>query len=166
MRVKDQRKRQGVPRSFKRRVHFGNEEWAYKVGGMWVVVLAPDRKTTYRVRLEEVTGMSWDDIEKGRWKGWWQGVGPQEVRDYIERHLRGAPEIGVPPEVFLHPMEGISVTWHSSPDCNFLPQTRRGQLFDAIALDPSAAAVRLGQPLTRHNLCGVCMRRSLETETP
>lgn len=162
MRAREQ-KRRGKQRPLKRRLHFGGGEvWTYRVGNGLVLVRPPDLHTTYHVSLTEITGMSWDDLERGQWKGWWSGMGPQEVKDYIDRHLRPPPEIVVPRVVFVHPTPWVAQTWHLRPNCHFLPQTRRGQAYDAIGLGPDRARRHLGGELNRRNLCGICMRHAGE----
>lgn len=89
MKLRDQR-RQRQHRPYKRKVHFPNGEvWSYRIGFSMCSIRSPDHRQTHKVTLTQITGMLPDDIERGVWKGWWKGVGPQQVKDYIEKHLRG-----------------------------------------------------------------------------
>ena len=166
MKARDQRKRSRRKEPFRRRLHFSEEEvWTYRIGGHLVLIRTPDLETTFHVPLTQITGMTPDDLERGEWKGWWKGVGPQEVKDYIQHHLRPAPEIELPPRVIVRvsPWRTRGQTWHLRRECHFLPQKTEHILFNAWkqvrTLSPEEAAERLGEPLTRRNLCGVCMHR-------
>ncbi len=67
-------------------VHINNEEWKYKVGEGYVNIFSPSG-TRHNISLNEVTGEEWSNIERGRWKGWWKGVRPHQVKNYIENNL-------------------------------------------------------------------------------
>jgi len=154
---------------FRRKLHFSKDEvWTYRIGGYWVLIRTPDLKTTFRIDLGEITGMTPDEMERAEWKGWWRGVRPQEIKDYIAYHLRPEPEIALPPAVFLHPWvrTGRGSFWHLRRDCRFLPPEQRPAWLSedvehrpVLPLAPEEAAERLGEPLTRRNLCGLCMHR-------
>ena len=71
-----------------RKLHLSNGEvWTYRVGGGHVKIRRPDRKA-FAPDLTQVTGLTWDSIERGHWKctrdAW---VTPAMVKAYIEREL-------------------------------------------------------------------------------
>jgi len=166
MKARDQRrkKKRQPPEPFRRKLHFLEDEvWSYRVGGSFVWIRTPDLKTTFEIPFTQITGMSWDDMERGQWKRWWDGIGPQQIKDYVEHHLRPDPAIELPPRVFvrLPPWGTRGETWHLRRECHFLPQETENPLFQAWrqvkAVSPEEAAEHFGEPLTRRNLCGLCM---------
>ncbi len=38
--------------------------------------------------MSDFTGWSWDTLERAGYKGYWPKFGPQDVKDYINKHLR------------------------------------------------------------------------------
>jgi len=60
-------------------------EWRFHVGETYVKIVAPNSKI-YEPTISEVTGESWDSIERAQWKGYWKGVKPQQVKDWILTH--------------------------------------------------------------------------------
>lgn len=163
MKQRDQRKKGGTSKPLKRKLHFPDGEvWTWRFGSD-VLIRTPDCRTTYHVPLPEITGMRYDDMERGEWKGWWDGVGPQQVKDYIELHLRPDPRIVVPPRIFIHPHVWSQSRWHLYIDCHFLPnKSYHAVLPRSVA--PEGFAKRVGTEPTRLNLCGVCLRRSVKGE--
>lgn len=167
MKARDQRKKKKrrPPQPFRRKLHFSEEEvWTYRVAGGDVLIRTPDLSETFRIDFAQITGMLWEDMERGQWKGWWKGIRPQEIKDYIQHHLRPDPAIELPPRIFVRlPPWGRGDLWHLRRECYFLPQKTENPVFQAWrqvrGLDPEEAAERLGEPLTRRNLCGLCMHR-------
>lgn len=163
MKRRDQK--QSNPRPYKRRIHFSEREaWSYRIGNHGVLIRPPDNTETFRVPLTEITGMSWDELERGHWKGWWDGVGPQEVKGYIARHLRPDPNIPLPEFIFVHPHK-VGATWHLRMDCPVLPQRKRRNPFDAARIGPGEAIRFIGAPATLRNLCSICCYRAETKET-
>lgn len=161
MKRRDQ-KRGGAPRAYHRKIHFGEGEvWSYRFAGGHVTIRTPDCGTTHRVPLPEISGMSHDEMERGEWKGWWRGVGPQRIKDYITLHLRPEPDFRIPDLVFMHPHP--FGRWHLFWDCHFLPHRKHQQAIDPARVFAEELERRLGEPATRLNCCGVCMRRHHET---
>ncbi len=66
-----------------RKITVGGTDYEYKVGLVHVDIRPPEgaRMTP---DLREVTGWTWDEIERGQWKGGFS-VRPQQIKDYIER---------------------------------------------------------------------------------
>jgi len=160
MKKRDQ-KQPRTPKPYKRRLHFPDGEvWSYRFTNGVVAIRTPDCETTHGVPLPEISGMSWDDMERGEWKGWWAGVGPQRVKDYVQFHLRPDPDsFPVPPMMFMHPRFGDR--WHLFNDCHFLPHRHTGQKYDPRRMLKEESEERLGEKPTLLNLCGVCMRRQM-----
>lgn len=157
MRERDQRRRR--PQPYKRRLHFPDgEEWSYRFTSGKVAIRTPDCETTFQIPLPEISHMTWDNMERGEWKGWWKGVGPQKVKDYILFHLRPDPDdCPTPTLVFMHPL--ISDRWHLHEECQFLPHRRHGQKYDPDRVFADELEGRLGEEPTLRNLCGACMDR-------
>lgn len=167
MRQKDQGK--AVARSFDRKIHFGDDEvWSYRVSSMFVLVREPDPSRLHRISVCDVTGMSFSDIERGCWKRWWKGIGPGEIRAYIEGHLRGQDGVTVPETMFVEGrlLDRVNRTgassddwvpgalerrWHTSPQCSLA--------FKAREAPAAQASLALGAPVSRANLCGLCRMR-------
>jgi len=157
MKQRDQRKakRTKAPEAHERLLHFSDGEvWSWRYGGSVIKIREPDLRTNHDIHLSEITGMTFDDMERGEWKGWWKGVGPQEIKDYIALHLRPTPAFPVPLRVYVHQMKREGGRWHLYFDCGF---ARNSSPQDSI--DPEMAAEHIGGGLTRRNLCGVCMHR-------
>lgn len=90
MKERDQRKNPRR-RPYKRKLHFSEHEvWSYRFANGVVAIRTPDLRTTHQIPVPKISGMSWDDMERGIWKQWWTGVGPQKIKDYIDEHLRHA----------------------------------------------------------------------------
>lgn len=167
MRQKEQGKPRALP--FDRKIHFGaNEVWTYRVSSMFVLVREPDPSKLHQVSVCDVTGMSFNDIERGCWKRWWKGIGPGEVRAYIEGHLRGQEGVLLPETMFVegrlfdrvNPTTASSVDWvpgalerrwHTSPQCHLA--------FKAREAAAAQASLALGAPITRATMCGLCRMR-------
>ena len=63
----------------------GNLVFKYKVGKTRVNIILPDGSRVYP-SLSEVSGLSWDEVERGQWKRWFS-VTPSMLADYIKNHL-------------------------------------------------------------------------------
>ena len=77
------------------RIHFGKsgreDTWTWRAGRETVVIRDPKRKK-FAVPMTKITGCSWEEIGKMRYKGGRSAcaVTPKKVRKYIERKLRKA----------------------------------------------------------------------------
>jgi len=69
-----------------RKVHIDDQEWTYKIGSGAIVIWSPEGKK-HLTNQSVVTGMSWDDLERGKWKGTWKGIGPKLIKEHIEKHI-------------------------------------------------------------------------------
>lgn len=65
-----------------RNISVGGTDYKYKVGRSHVDIRPPEgaRMTP---DLTEVTGLTWNEIERGTWKRYFS-VTPQQIREYIE----------------------------------------------------------------------------------
>lgn len=62
----------------------GEFEWRY--GGRGVIVRQGDVK--HNVHVTEVTGLQWDDVERGQWKRTSDGmITPGQVRAWIDKNV-------------------------------------------------------------------------------
>jgi len=157
MKQRDQRRQQRL-RPYSRKIHFPDGEvWSYRFTGSVVAIRTPDCETTHQVPLPEISGMSWDLMERGRWKQWWKGVGPGALKEYILFHLRPDPrEVRIPGVAFMHPR--FFGRWHYFRDCPVLPHRKHGQKYDPAQVPDDDLEHRLGEKPTLRNLCGTCMR--------
>lgn len=57
--------------------------WLWHCGKSGVWLIAPDGVRRY-VKFDALLEMSWTDIERAKWKGYFS-VTPKNVRNYIER---------------------------------------------------------------------------------
>lgn len=79
-----------TPKPFKRKLHINGKEWSYRVGKGSIVVRTPDPIQTFVYNLSDVLNLSWDDIERIRWKNPTSEriqVTPSCVKDFIESLL-------------------------------------------------------------------------------
>ncbi len=70
-----------------RKIVVGEQEFHYQVGRSYINIRLPDGSRV-TPSLPEVTGLSWDEVERGQWKRWFS-VTPANIREYIENHLLG-----------------------------------------------------------------------------
>lgn len=167
MKARDQRKRRRpqAQKPYKRLLHFADGEvWSWRCGHAYVQIRTPDNQTNYKVPLPDITGWSWSELERGEWKGYWPGITPQEVKDYIELHLRPDPAMELPEEAYVHPMFTKPDHWHLYFDCRFLPNTARHNSIDPERVPRESLAERFGQEPTRRNVCAICMHRREKKE--
>jgi len=69
-----------------RTVHIDGERWRYKVGRTCVVIKTPNNKRL-NVSIVQVLGISWDAIERARWKHTnYANVTPSIVKRWILIH--------------------------------------------------------------------------------
>jgi len=66
-----------------RKIHLNNEIWTYRVGKQHTVIFSPSGQK-FLVDHSQMTGMNWDDIERAQWKGYWTGITPSHVKEYIQ----------------------------------------------------------------------------------
>lgn len=75
-----------LPKKGVRRLHIDDVEYLYVIKGSKVQFFLPDRKII--ATLVEVSGKSWDILERGQWKktsdGW---VTPQHCKDFLADYL-------------------------------------------------------------------------------
>lgn len=70
----------------KRKIHLPTGTWSYRIGTSMVIIRNSDMSKTFRVPLTNITGMTWEDIEKEQRKGGFS-VRPYEIRRYIENKI-------------------------------------------------------------------------------
>jgi len=83
------KKRKPRPVFLKRKLHIGNEVWTYKMGHRHVVIRHPDGLKSSIANKSQVTGLSWDTIERGEWKRTSDAhVYPRQIKKWIENNLK------------------------------------------------------------------------------
>lgn len=72
----------------KRKLHIGDKIWHYTVGRSSVSIWSPE-ETSHRINVDIpiITHWTWDNIERARWKRYWTGVKPSEIKEFIQTHL-------------------------------------------------------------------------------
>lgn len=65
-----------------RKINIRNEEWKYKIGKFNVV--AKKEKETIVINLSELTCISWDEIERGVWKGYFS-ITPKHIANWLNK---------------------------------------------------------------------------------
>ena len=68
-----------------RKIVVDDIEYQWKFGS-WIVVKNED--VTYKFPLTDITGMTWDVIEKGMYKRW-LSITPSQVADAIKGQVNG-----------------------------------------------------------------------------
>lgn len=158
MKQRDQKKSR-PPQPFKKKLHFPDGEvWSWRFGNH-VAIRTPDNKKTYVVSLTEITGWSWDDLERAEWKGYWPEIGPQLIKDYITLHLRPHPDFHVPIRAYVHPHLLRPKRWHIFYDCPNLPHQGRICSVDPEIVTRGALAERMGTEPSAENCCHRCLYR-------
>jgi hypothetical protein len=65
-----------------RKLHINDEEWQYKIGKSGAIVIFPPNGRKVLTDASEVSGLSWDEVERGTWKGWFH-LKPSMIKDWI-----------------------------------------------------------------------------------
>ena len=68
-----------------RKLHLPNGIWTYVIGKGSVNIRDPNGFRT-NVDISTLTGWSDNDIERGKWKGYFK-IKPSQVKEYIEKNL-------------------------------------------------------------------------------
>ena len=68
-----------------REITVGGQDFKYKVGKTFVNIVLPDGSRVHPT-LSEVSGLSFDEVERGQHKRWFS-MTPSVLRDYIEKNL-------------------------------------------------------------------------------
>ena len=63
-----------------KKIHICGFEWKWKFGN--TIVLRDPENKVYQIPLTEICGWTWDEIERGQWKGY-LSIKPSQVKDYI-----------------------------------------------------------------------------------
>jgi hypothetical protein len=66
-----------------RKIHFADSVWQYRISGSNVHFISPDG-IRYLVDHSEMTGMSWEDLERADWKGYYPQLTPSFIKEWIE----------------------------------------------------------------------------------
>lgn len=70
-----------------RKIEVSSRVWRYRIGRQFCVAKADDTGEGRRIDLSMLTGWSWADIERSRWKkgGWF--VGPRHVAAWLSDNI-------------------------------------------------------------------------------
>jgi len=68
-----------------RKLTVAGQHYEYKVGKTCVNIVLPDGSRVYPT-LSEVSGLSFDEVERGQYKKWFS-MTPSMLADYIKSHL-------------------------------------------------------------------------------
>ena len=89
--------RKAVPKPLTRLIHLPGEVWSWEYRGRGdILIRTPDHKTTHTVLHTEISGWSWDALERAEYKhtgerpiseGGYQ-VTPGVVKAWIEKHYK------------------------------------------------------------------------------
>lgn len=67
-----------------RKIVVGNANWEYRVGDTYVVAKNPTTNKGARITISELTGVSWDEIQRAKRKGSnWGGVTPAHIAKWL-----------------------------------------------------------------------------------
>ena len=87
-----------MPRKNWRKLHFIDEIWTYRISSNGVVIRDSTRKSHY-IDLPTfcsalgVKFWTWDNLERGRRKGYYPEIGPSDVKSYIRKVLLSADDL-------------------------------------------------------------------------
>jgi len=73
-------------RKGRRAVHIDGKAWEWKVGKESILIWSPEGEK-HVTDQSQVTGMSWDSLERGYWKGWFKGITPSMVKEWIVHNI-------------------------------------------------------------------------------
>ena len=65
-----------------RKINIQGREYKYKIGKGDIVIITPSNKK-HITNQSIVSGISWENLERGYWKGWFKGVTPSMIKQYI-----------------------------------------------------------------------------------
>ncbi len=86
-------------RSLRHKIHMPDGVWTYQIGckspgcGGGATIRNPDCTLTGKIDMSELTGWSWDALERAGWKGGGPQVKPADIRTLIENIQNGVYEI-------------------------------------------------------------------------
>ena len=69
-----------------RRVHIDDQVWRYRVGRSYISIWSPEGQRT-TTDESAVTGIDYASLERAYWKGYARGVGPGEIKQWIQKNL-------------------------------------------------------------------------------
>lgn len=64
----------------KRKITVDGKVWEYEIGSKFCVARSAEEKRL--IDLSALTGLSWADIERGRWKRWFR-VTPKDIASWL-----------------------------------------------------------------------------------
>jgi hypothetical protein len=68
-----------------RNLVLSNGTWKYKIGRSFILIVSPNGKR-HLTNQSEVSGLSWEQLERGYWKKWFSGIKPSMIKDWIEKN--------------------------------------------------------------------------------
>jgi|TARA_Y100000310_G_C20691033_1_gene822213 hypothetical protein len=71
-------------RSGFRKLQRSNGLWQYKIGVGGIVIFTPENKRIL-TNQSKVSGLSWDNLERGYWKRWFKGITPKHIDKFIDK---------------------------------------------------------------------------------
>ncbi len=69
-------------KSFYRIIWVGSVAYQYRIGSGYVKI-----RGYPPIDLSTFTGISWDQIEKGKWKKWFS-ITPSDIKEFIEKKIQ------------------------------------------------------------------------------
>jgi hypothetical protein len=70
-----------------RKIVVNQREWKYQIGQQNVIARAVDNRESRTIDFSKLTGLSWNDIEKGEWKGWFH-ITPKEIANWLKQPIK------------------------------------------------------------------------------
>ena len=77
----------------RRKIHLPSGIWEYYISRSHQIVIWSPSGEKHLADMHKLTGLTWDEIEKGAWKGWLR-ICPSDIRDYIKSELLGIVQKG------------------------------------------------------------------------
>lgn len=69
-----------------RKLHINEEIWLYRIGRGHIVIKDPAGKKIL-TNQSDVSGVNWPELERGYWKGYFKGITPSMVKDWIIKNI-------------------------------------------------------------------------------
>ena len=67
-----------------RKVHINGQKYWYKIGKVFIPIFTPNG-VKFLANQSLVSGLSWNELERGYWKGWFKGITPKMIKEYITK---------------------------------------------------------------------------------
>lgn len=65
-----------------RKISVNDVEWRFKIGKQNVVARNAETGKSKVINFHHLTGLSWNEIDRGKWKGWFS-ITPKQIANWL-----------------------------------------------------------------------------------